>query len=119
VSTPVEEIRAAAARLRDTRGCDNHRLDSDSRELLALVRVLLQAREPLVPWLDDAATVHARDSECGYCMPGRNPLGLPCPALATARAINATPAPGPLRGGQITDRLSDAAHPDREENDRA
>lgn len=107
--TPVEELRAAAARLRDDRNCNNHRVDCNSRELLEMIRVLLRAREPLAKWLDDAATIHLPDNECGYCEPGRNPLRIPCPALAAARAINAVTEPGPGRDGHVADRLSGAS----------
>lgn len=103
MSPAVEELRAAAKRLRDTRNCDGHNVDSNSRELLDMIRVLLRAREPLAKWLEDAATIHLPDNECGYCDPRRNRLDLPCPALAVARAVNAAAAPGPVLGGQIID----------------
>ena len=41
----------------------------------------------LADWLKSEATRHLPDSECGYCAPGRNPLRLPCPALAVARLV--------------------------------
>lgn len=37
MATLTDELRQAAARLRDTKGCGNHTLDCDSHELLALV----------------------------------------------------------------------------------
>ena len=46
----------------------------------------------LAAWLRDSAIIHLPDTECGYCDPNRNPLRLPCHALAVARAI--------LGGGQ-------------------
>jgi hypothetical protein len=49
--------------------------------------------EALAHWLTDAATIHVPDSECGYCIPARNPLKLPCPALAVARAVLGEDAP--------------------------
>lgn len=106
MSTPVEELRAAAARLRDNRNCEGFSVDCGSRELLEMIRILLAAREPFIRWLEDAATLHLPDSECGYCDGRRNLLRLPCPALAVARAINATGEPGPGQSGHIEDRLS-------------
>lgn len=106
MSTPIDELRTAAARLRDDRNCDNYRVDCNSRELLDMIRVLLRAREPLIKWLEDATGIHLPDSECGYCDSQRNRLDLPCPALAVARAINAAAEPGPVRGGAILDRLT-------------
>jgi hypothetical protein len=104
--TPVEELRTAAKRLRDTRNCDGFNVDSNSRELLDMIRVLLRAREPLAKWLEDAATIHLPDNECGYCDPQHNRLGLPCPALAVARAVNAAATPGPVLGGKIVDHAA-------------
>lgn len=106
MSTPTEELRAAAARLRDNKNCDGFGVNCASRELLAMIRVLLRAREPLIGWLEDAATVHLPDSECGYCNGQRNPLKLPCPSLAVSRAINGAAEPGPGGDGRIEDRLS-------------
>lgn len=106
MSTPTEELRAAAARLRDERNVNGHRVDCNSRELLEMIRILLRAREPLIAWLEDAAVVHIPDSECGYCNGQRNPLALPCPPLVVARAINGAAEPGPGQDGHIEDRLS-------------
>lgn len=106
MSTPTAELRAAAARLRDNRNCDGYLVDCNSRELLEMLRILLAAREPLIRWLEDAATLHLPDSECGYCDGQRNPLELPCPALTVARAINGTADPGPGQDGHIEDRHS-------------
>ncbi|WP_416976674.1 hypothetical protein [Streptomyces sp. T028] len=106
MSTPTEELRAAAGRLRDNRNCEGYLVDCDSRELLEMVRILLGAREPLIRWLEDAATIHLPDSECGYCDGQRNPLKLPCPALVVARAINTASNPGPGQDGHIEDKLS-------------
>jgi len=106
VSTPTEELRAAAVRLRDNRNCEGFLVDCNSRELLEMIRVLLRAREPLIGWLEDAATVHLPDSECGYCNGQRNPLKLPCPSLAVSRAINGAAESGPGGDGRIDDRRS-------------
>ena len=103
---PAEELRAAAARLRDNRNCTGFRIDCNSRELLEMIRVLLGAREPLVRWLEDAAVIHLPDNECGYCNGDRNQLKAPCPALAVARAINGDADPGPGGDGHIEDRHS-------------
>ena len=105
MTTRVEELRAAAKRLRDTRNCDGYTVDSDSRELLDMIRVLLRTREPMAKWLEDAATLHLPVNECGYCDKRRNSLDLPCPAIAVARAINAAAIPGPVLGGKIVDRV--------------
>ncbi|WP_329214896.1 hypothetical protein OG352_05465 [Streptomyces sp. NBC_01485] len=106
MSTPTEELRTAAARLRNNTNCDGHLVDCNSRELLEMLRILLAAREPLLRWLEDAATLHLPVSECGYCDGRRNPLKLPCPALAAARAINGVTEPGPGQDGRIEDKLS-------------
>lgn len=105
----VEELRTAAVRLREDRNCNGHRVDCNSRELLEMIRVLLRAREPLAVWLEDAATIHLPDNECGYCDPQRNPTRVPCPALAVARAINTATEPGPGRDGHVEDRLGGAS----------
>lgn len=105
MSTPTEELRAAAARLRDDRNLKGG-VDCNSRELLEMIRALLAAREPLAAWLEDAATIHVPDSECGYCNRERNLFRVPCPALAVARAINNAGDLGPGREGRITDRRS-------------
>ncbi|MFF3848007.1 hypothetical protein [Streptomyces sp. NPDC002328] len=96
MSMPTEELRAAAARLRDNRNCDGRRVDCDSRELLEMIRVLLRAREALADWLDSAAEVAMHIAPIG---PDRH-------ALAVARAINGAAEPGPGRDGHIEDRLS-------------
>lgn len=41
----------------------------------------------LADWLKDSSTLHLPDTECGYCIPSRNRLNLPCPALTVARQI--------------------------------
>ncbi|MEI5520705.1 hypothetical protein WB388_08830 [Streptomyces brasiliscabiei] len=100
MSTPIEELRAAAARLRDNRNCDGHRVDCNSRELLEMIRVLLRAREPLAAWLeheitryDPAADIQVTDRSHEI-------------ALTVARAINGAAEPGPGGDGRIADRLS-------------
>ena len=50
--TPADELRTAAATLRDDRNCDGYTADSNSRELLAMIRILLNARAALADWLD-------------------------------------------------------------------
>lgn len=104
--TPTEELRAAAARLRDDRNVTTGSVDSDSRELLEMIRLLLGAREPLIRLLEDAAILHLPDSECGWCNGVRNPLELPCPALSVARALNSTVEPARGADGYIEDRRS-------------
>ncbi|SMF86688.1 hypothetical protein [Streptomyces sp. Amel2xC10] len=104
--TPTEELRAAAARLRDDRNTTTGSVDSDSRELLEMIRLLLGVREPLIRLLEDEATLHLPDNECGWCNDARNPLKLPCPALAVARTINSTVEPGRGAAGYIEDRRS-------------
>jgi hypothetical protein len=103
--TPADELRTAVTRLRDTRNCDGYNVDCDSRELLDMIRVLLRTREPLANWLakladfcDSVEDVHGRQ-------PPADNLSI-VDGLAMARAINATAAPGPVLGGQITDRLN-------------
>ncbi|MEU3899776.1 hypothetical protein [Streptomyces sp. NPDC045251] len=54
-----QELRTAAARLRDDRGTRG-RVDSDSRELLETLRILLKVREPLACWLEEQADFVAR-----------------------------------------------------------
>ncbi|MGW2210141.1 hypothetical protein [Streptomyces sp. NPDC001781] len=73
--SPVDELRAAAAKLRPSSPA-------------AAVHVTPAVMEALAKLLDDSATVHLPDTECGYCDSARNPLRLPCPALAVARSIN-------------------------------
>jgi hypothetical protein len=96
--TPAEELRAAAARLNDTRNCDNHTVDSDSHELLDLLRVLLRAREPLARLLAEVADSVEQDDGIIQDATSED-------ALTIARAINAGAAPGPVLGGTIADRL--------------
>ncbi|MFF3094196.1 hypothetical protein [Streptomyces cyaneofuscatus] len=66
---PADQLRAAADRARET-GNPLH--------------------TALADWLKASATLHLPDIECGYCAPGRNPLRLPCPALAVARQLLGT-----------------------------
>lgn len=96
----IEELRAAAARLRDEQNCDGFTVDCNSRELLDMIRVLLRAREPLAAWLEHEATRY--DPEATVQVTDRSHEI----AIAVARAINATAEPGPMRGGPILDRLS-------------
>jgi len=102
MSTPAEELRTAATKLRDDRNCDGYTVDSNSRELLAMIRMLLNARTTLADWLeaesaDPVTVVH-------------NPM---CPdpactinaALAVARAINGQTRPERAAAGAIVDHL--------------
>ncbi|HET6636800.1 MAG TPA: hypothetical protein VFH77_17415 [Streptomyces sp.] len=106
MNTPTEELRTAATRLRNDHNTSGYTLHCDSSELLDMIRVLLRARGPLIGWLEDATTLHLPDSECGYCTPDRNPLRLPCPPLAVARAVNGPARPGHAQGGPIPDHLT-------------
>lgn len=100
MTSPTEELRAAAARLRDDRNCDGFRVDCNSRELLDMIRVLLRAREPLAAWLEHEITRY--DPGAGIQVTDHSHEI----ALAVARAINAAAEPGPVRGGTILDRLT-------------
>lgn len=102
VTTPAAELRTAATRLRDTRNCDNHNIDSDSRELLDLIRVLLRTREPIAAWLEALADFCDSVEDVHGQQPPTDNLSI-TDALTVARAINAAARPGPLLGGQITD----------------
>lgn len=97
--TPTEELRTAAARLRETRNCDGFNVDCDSRELLDMIRVLLRAREPLAELLETAVPYLDRHNGVAY------PTHVVY-ALTVARAVNAAAEPGPVRGGVILDRLT-------------
>src|SRR3546814_2021503 len=99
MSTPIDELRTAAARLRDDRNCDGFRVDCNSRELLDMIRVLLRAREPLAELLETA--IPYLDGHNGVAYPTHVVY-----ALTVARAINAAAEPGPVRGGTIRDRLT-------------
>ncbi|MGV9588211.1 hypothetical protein [Streptomyces tendae] len=109
-SRPTDELRAAAQTLMDLADIAQDDLDTDDfwkdydkatawRDGFAngfggvssdLVAVFPPATaHALAGWLRDSAVLHLPDYECGYCDPQRNPLRLPCPALAVARQINA------------------------------
>ncbi|WND33995.1 hypothetical protein RI578_06665 [Streptomyces sp. BB1-1-1] len=90
------ELRTAAARLRDDRGTRG-RVDSNSRELLETIRVLLAAREPLARWLEEQAQYVARSGMYDVL------------AVDVARVINGTGEPGPGQDGHIEDRRSGTA----------
>ncbi|WP_435251681.1 hypothetical protein [Streptomyces tendae] len=87
------ELRTAAARLRDQRGTKG-RVDSDSRELLEMIRILLALREPLARWLEEQAQYVAASGMYDVL------------AVDVARVINGTGEPGPGQDGHITDRHS-------------
>ncbi|MFD4258197.1 hypothetical protein ACFWR9_11340 [Streptomyces sp. NPDC058534] len=87
------ELRTAAARLRDDSSTKG-RVDSDSRELLETIRILLRAREPLARWLEEQAQYVARSGMYDVL------------AVDVARAVNGTDEPGPGHDRHIEDRLS-------------
>lgn len=90
------ELRAAAERLRASQDVKG-RIDSDSRELLELVRGLLRLREPLANLLDCQARYVATSGMYDVL------------AVDIARAVNDTFEPGPGQDGHITDRRSGSA----------
>ncbi|MEU7403829.1 hypothetical protein [Streptomyces sp. NPDC044948] len=91
-----QELRTAAARLRDDRGAKGC-VDSNSRELLETIRILLAVREPLARWLDEQARYVAASGMYDVL------------AVDVARALNGTGEPGPGQDGHITDRHSGSA----------
>lgn len=112
--TPADELRAAAATLRNDRNCNNQRLDSNSRELLTMTAALLRAREPLAAVLERAATAYdAAVTAARRVWPDDPAKQASFPAddkghqlaLAVARAVNAARRPGHAQGGPIADRL--------------
>lgn len=104
--TPIDELRTAAARLRDDRNCDGHRVDCNSRELLEMIRVLLRAREPLAEFLETEAGVAEDIQRQSPDLTADQVAAFVHGALGTARAINAAAEPGPVRGGAILDHLT-------------
>ncbi len=90
------ELRTAAARLRDERGTKG-RVDSNSRELLETIRILLSLREPLARWLEEQAQYVAASGMYDVM------------AVDIARAINGTGEPDPGQDGHISDRHSGSA----------
>lgn len=93
------ELRDAAVRLRDTRNCDGYNVDSSSRELLDMIRVLLRAREPLAQMLESQAEITG--------VRGMYDVH----AVDIARAVNAAAEAGRMLGGSILDRLTGEARP--------
>ncbi|MFJ8348940.1 hypothetical protein ACIQ9J_21780 [Streptomyces sp. NPDC094153] len=89
-----QELRTAAARLRDDRNLDGYRVDSGSRELLEMIRILLRLREPIARWLEEQAQYVAARGMYDVL------------ALDVARAINNAGEPGRGQDGHIEDRLS-------------
>ena len=87
------ELRTAAGRLRDGSALKG-RVDSDSRELLEIIRILLRLPEPLARWLDEQARYVARSGMYDVL------------AVDVARAVNGTSEPGLGEDGHIADRLS-------------
>lgn len=90
------ELRTAAARLRDGSTIKG-RVDSDSRELLEVLRILLRLPEPLARWLEEQAQYVATHGMYDVL------------AVDVARAVNATGEPSHGEDGHIVDRLSGAA----------
>ncbi|WDO09920.1 hypothetical protein ME763_32025 [Streptomyces murinus] len=91
------ELRAAAARLRDDHNLTGHRVDSGSRELLEMIRILLRLREPIARWLEEQAQYVAARGTYDVL------------AVDVARAVNDLVAPGRGQDGHIEDRLSGQA----------
>ncbi|MFJ2004760.1 hypothetical protein [Streptomyces chartreusis] len=89
------ELRAAAERQRRANAVKG-RIDSDSRDLLEVLRVLLRLPEPLARWLDEQAQHVARSGMYDVL------------AVDVARAINGISEPGRGEDGHITDRHSGA-----------
>ncbi|MGW1001758.1 hypothetical protein [Streptomyces sp. NPDC002520] len=87
------ELRTAAARLRDDRNLNGHRVDSGSRELLEMIRILLRLREPLARWLEEQAQYVAARGMYDVL------------AVDVARVVNAVTEPGRGQDGHIADRL--------------
>jgi hypothetical protein len=96
---PAEELRLAAARLRDDHNCNGFNLDCRSRELLALIAALLRTREPIALLLENAATEVEQDADKA----GRASVEA---ALAIARAVLAPPRAGHVQAGEVIDRLA-------------
>ncbi|MEV4033432.1 hypothetical protein [Streptomyces umbrinus] len=94
VTALTDELRAAAARLRDNRNQSGYRVDCDSRELLDTIRILLRLREPLAQWLDQQAQ-YVADSGMYDVL-----------AVDVACAVNNTGEPGRGQDCHIADRLS-------------
>ena len=86
------ELRTAAARLRDDRNIDGHRVDCDSRELLEMIRLLLRVREPLARWLDQQRRYVATRGAYDVL------------AVDVARAVNNLVEPERGQDGHIEDR---------------
>lgn len=104
--TPTDELRTAAARLRDDRNCDGFRVDCNSRELLDMIRVLLRAREPLAEFLENEASVAEDIRRQSPDLTEDQLAAVVHGAVSIARTVNAAAQPGPVRGGAILDRLT-------------
>jgi hypothetical protein len=107
--TPIEQLRAAAARLRDNRNCDGFLVDCNSRELLDMIRVLLRAREPLAEFLETEADVAQDIRRQSPDLTDDQVAAYVQGPLDIARAVNAASEPGPEQDGHIEDRLSGRA----------
>lgn len=106
MSSPIEELRAAATRLRDDRNVNGYRVDCNSRELLEMIRVLLRARTPLAEFLEIEADVAAEIQSHSPDLTDEQLAAYVPRSLAIARAINGATEPGPGQDGHIEDRLS-------------
>lgn len=93
----VVELRTAVARLRDDKNCSGFGVDSNSRELLDMIRVLLRARAPLADWLEHEISRY--DLAAGI----QETDGSHRVALEVARAVNGPAQPGHALGGLIID----------------
>ncbi|WP_155054547.1 hypothetical protein [Streptomyces blattellae] len=113
MTTPIEELRVAAARLRDSRNCEGFQVACPSRELLEMIRVLLRAREPLAEFLDVEADVAAEMKRQTPAMTDEQLAASVHGALTIARAINGATEPGPGQDGHIEDQRSGRALYDR------
>lgn len=95
--TPADELRAAAAKLRDDRNCDGYTVDCNSLELLRMIRILLNSRLAIAGWLEsfdgiDLTEHGAMSEEITH-------------ALAVSRAMNGQTKPARAGAGRIVDHL--------------
>ncbi|WP_369043443.1 hypothetical protein [Streptomyces sp. Midd1] len=95
--TTVEDLDAAIAVLRNTAGAETGRLDSDNKELLALVAVLLRTREPLASWLEsEAARLRATAHPGWHEHLADHPRAVASAVLATSKRRPGAAEPGPI-----------------------
>ncbi|MGW6292452.1 hypothetical protein [Streptomyces sp. NPDC055058] len=91
-----KELRTAATRLRDEGSAKGH-VNSNSRELLETIRILLRLRGPIARWLEEQAEYVARSGMYDVL------------AVDVARLINSVGEPARGDDGHIEDRHSGAA----------